>query len=500
MTSIANARTEALARVSELPTGLLIDGSERESAGGLLLENIDPATERVIASVSAADPADVDAAVAAASAAFVSWSRVPGRERARLLHSVADLVRRDRDALIALESLENGSPPGSPQVPMTIDLFDYFAGWADKINGTVIPTPGAMDPTAPPGSPLRPSHVYTIREPVGVVAAIIPWNAPLLTAAMKLAPLLAAGCTAVLKTAEDSMQSVLYLGRLITEAGFPPGVVNILNGGADVGTALVDHPDVAHVSFTGSPAVGQAVAIAAARSVKRVTLELGGKNPQIIFADADLDKASVTSAIGVIANQGQVCLSGSRILVQESVYEDVVARVTNIAHAIKVGDPFEPGTMMGALISARHRDRVMSYVASGRDEGARLVAGGEDVPGAGYFVKPTFFADATADMRIVKEEIFGPVGILMPFSDEDAAVEMAHDTPFGLAATVWTSDLSRAHRMASTLHVGAVSVNVWSPLDPAVPHGGLRASGLGRENGWAAIEDFTEVKTVTVAL
>jgi betaine-aldehyde dehydrogenase len=500
MTISSDARASALARVPDLPTGLLIGGDDRPASDGASLPNLDPATEELIASVAAAGVADVDAAVAAARAAFGPWSRTNGRDRARLMHTLADLVRRDAELLVAVETLENGSPPGSPQIPMTADLFDYFAGWADKIHGSVIPTPGAMDPTAAPGAPLRPSHVYTKREPVGVVAAIIPWNAPLLTAAMKLAPLLAAGCTAVLKTAEDSMQSVLYLGRLVTEAGFPPGVVNIINGGAQAGAALAEHPKVDHVSFTGSPTIGRAVAEAAARSTKRVTLELGGKNPQIVFADADLEKASITSAIGIVANQGQVCLSGSRILVHESVYDDVVARIAGVAASIKVGDPFDPGTMMGALISARHRDRVLGYVEAGRSEGARVVAGGEPVAGSGYFVQPTFFADAAPGMSIVQEEIFGPVGVIMPFADEEEAITLAHDTPYGLAATVWTNDLSRAHRLAGELQVGAVSINVWSPLDPAVPHGGLRRSGIGRENGWAAIEDFTEEKTVTVAL
>jgi betaine-aldehyde dehydrogenase len=500
MSTATEQRAAALAQVADFPTELIIDGAERPSVNGDRIDNIDPATAQPLASVAAATPDDVDAAVQAARAAFEGpWRRVSGRERGRLLRRFADLVRRDAERFAAIESLENGSPAGSPQIPLTIELFEYFAGWADKIHGTVIPTPGAIDPTDPVAGP-RPSHVYAVREPVGVVAAIIPWNSPLLTAAQKLAPLLASGCTAVLKTAEDSMQAVLYLGRLALEAGIPPGVVNVINGGPATGAALVAHPEVDHVTFTGSLSTGSRVAEVASRNLKRLTLELGGKNPQIIFPDADLQKAAVTSAIGVVANQGQVCLSGSRILVHQSVHDEVVEIIRGVADGVQVGDPFEAGTTMGALISARHLERVLGYVESGLADGASLVSGGARLDGPGYFMRPTFFAGATPDMQIVREEIFGPVGAIIPFADEDEALALAGDTELALSATVWTSDLSTAHRMAGALRVGAVAVNVWSPLDAAVPHGGMRHSGLGRENGWAAIEAFTEQKTVTIAL
>jgi acyl-CoA reductase-like NAD-dependent aldehyde dehydrogenase len=488
-------------RELDAPTGLLIDGEERDALSGERLDNINPATEAVLSQVASAGVEDVDLAVASSRAAFEGpWRQMPARERGRLMVKLAGLVERDAAKLDLIRTLENGTPDGGPEIPMTIDLFEYFGGWADKILGTVIPTGGVMDPTAP-GAPLRPSHVYSIREPIGVVASIVPWNAPLLVTAFKLAPILASGCTTVVKTSEDSMQAVLYLGRLIEEAGFPPGVVNIINGrGAVAGAALVGHPNVAHVSFTGSPATGHTIAQTAAKTLKGVTLELGGKNPQIIFADGDVQRAAVTSAIGVIANQGQVCLSGSRILVEASIYEQVVEMVAGVAQSIKVGDPFDPDTVMGALISKRHIERVMGYIEAGKSDGARLLTGGSRLDRPGYFVEPTFFADASNDMRIAREEIFGPVGTIIPFSSEEEAVAMSNDTEYGLSATVWTNDVGRAHRLAGQLEVGAVSVNTWAPLDARVPHGGVKGSGVGRENGLAAFEDLTELKTVTVAL
>ncbi|MEV4420739.1 aldehyde dehydrogenase family protein [Patulibacter sp. NPDC049589] len=502
MSTTTTAFQDAIDAVRDFPTGLIIDGEQVDSTtSGATLENINPATEEVLATVSVAGPEDVDRAVGAARAAFeTTWRAVPGRERGRLLFRLAELVERDAARFHAIKLLENGTPAGGPDVPMSIEVFRYFGGWADKIHGTVIPTPGAIDPAAAEGSrpALRPTHAYATREPVGVVAAIISWNAPLLTTAIKLAPALAAGCTVVVKTSERSMQAVLHLVALIQEAGFPPGVVNVLNGAGDVGKLLGEHPGVDHVSFTGSPENGRLVAQGAAKTLKRVTLELGGKNPQLIFADADLDQACAGAALAVLANQGQVCLSGSRILVHERVYDEVVDRIARVAQSVVVGDPFAPETQMGALISADHMERVLGYVEAGRTDGARLIAGGARVDRPGYFVQPTFFADAHNDMRIAREEIFGPVGTIIPFATDDEAIAIANDTPFGLGATVWTSDLSRAFRTADAIRAGAVSVNAWSPLDAAVPHGGFKQSGLGRESGWAAIADLTEEKVVTV--
>lgn len=497
MTSVHSAIT-----IEDFPTGLLVDGEFIDPGRGYL-DNVNPATEQVMSQVAVAGAEEVDQAVAAARQALKGpWRRMSGSERGRIMHRLARLVERDADMFFAIRTLENGSPPGGPEVPMSIDLFEYFGGWADKIHGTVIPTAGYMDPAAAEGrrpAP-RPAHVYTVREPVGVVACVIPWNSPTLTTAIKLAPILATGCTAVIKTSEEAMQAVLHLGSLLREAGVPDGVVNILNGSGDVGATLVGHPGVDHVSFTGSPQTGRLVAAQAAAGLKGVTLELGGKSPQIIFDDADLDRAVFSAVLGFCANQGQACLAGSRILIQDTVHDRVLELMTKVAEGIVVGDPTDPASMMGALISARQLERVLGYVDVGRADGANLVTGGARLDRPGYFMPPTIFAEADNSMRIAREEVFGPIGVVIPFRDEDEAVAIANDTEYGLGATVWTSNLSRAHRTAAELEVGAVSVNAWSPLDARVPHNGRKISGTGSENGWSAIEDVTEVKSVTVVL
>jgi betaine-aldehyde dehydrogenase len=356
----------------------------------------------------------------------------------------------------------------------------------------VIPVPGIYG---------GPAHAYTIREPLGVIGAIVPWNGPLSITVWKLAPALAAGCTAVIKPSEDAQLTVTYLGKLILEAGIPEGVVNIVLGlGESAGAALADHPGVDKLSFTGSPEVGRAVARAAAANVTPVTLELGGKTPQIILADADLEKAVPMCAIGMFANQGQICAAGTRIVAHRSVYDAVVEGLGQAAAAVRLGDPFDESATMGSLINRQQFDRVMGYIDVGREEGARVVAGGDRGLDRGYYVQPTIFADASNDMRIAQEEIFGPVGTVIPFDDVEDAVRIANDSVYGLSAAVWTRDVSMAHLLAREVKVGAFWVNTWGVLDPALPWGGTKQSGIGREMGWAGIEDCTEEKLVAIAL
>jgi betaine-aldehyde dehydrogenase len=487
-------RVEAQRQIDSVELAPWIDGAPSAPAGSETLAGIAPATGEEIFTVAAGAREEIDAAVAAATEALRgAWGTTPVPARARLIYRLADLIERDSEKLVAIQTLENGTPMLGPQtvdLPVTIDLFRYYAGWADKIGGETIPTGGYMG---------RPTHAYTVREPVGVVGAIVPWNAPLLATAMKLAPALACGCTVVVKPAEEAMVPVLHLAALATEAGFPDGTINVVPGRGEVaGAALAAHPGVAKVSFTGSPPVGREIQRLAADRFARVTLELGGKSPQIVFADAHLPDAIAGCAMGLFANQGQVCLAGTRILVQRPVYEAVVEALGEAAGGVVVGDPFDPGTQMGALISDRQMDRVLGYVDAGRKEGATVVAGGERVDRPGYFVAPTILADAGNESRIAREEIFGPVGLVMPFDEIEEALATANDSVYGLAATVWTQNLGTARAMVKGLRVGAIGVNAWSPLDPRVPHGGTKGSGIGRENGRAALDEFTELKTVTV--
>jgi betaine-aldehyde dehydrogenase len=477
-------------------TQLYLAGRWQDASDGGTFTDLNPSTERPLADVAAATADDVDAAVRAARAQLHGeWGATPGAARGKLLSRLADLIERDADLLARLEALDIGTPVGQLRmlsIPNAAATFRHFAGWADKINGASIPTAGYFG---------RPTHSYSVREPVGVIGAIIPWNAPLMIAAWKLAPALAAGNTMVVKPPEDAPLSILHLARLIHEAGVPAGVVNVLPGLGEVtGAAIVAHPDVDKISFTGSPQVGRIIAQRAAETFKRTTLELGGKSPQVIMADADLQAAIDGTAMGLFFNQGEVCAAGTRVLVHRSLYSQVVEGLSAAAASQVLGDPLDPKTTMGALVNAKQRDTVLDYIQAGRDGGARLVAGGGRPERAGFFVEPTIFADVDTDARIAQEEIFGPVGSVIPFDTTEQAVALANGTVYGLAASIWTRDVSQAHHLAAQVRAGAVWVNGWAALDPALPWGGMKTSGTGRELGWAGIEANTEEKVITIIL
>lgn len=480
---------------TELTTEMFIDGAW--TAAQETFDDLNPATGKLLAKIANGSAADVDRAVVAARRALDGqWGDTPGVARARLLNRLADLIERDAAILARLEALDIGKPVGQPgmlDVPNAVATFRYFAGWADKIEGAAIPTAGYLG--------MAKTHSYTVREPIGVIAAIIPWNTPLMIAGWKLAPALAAGNTVVIKPAEDAPLSILHLGQLVEEAGFPAGVVNVVPGlGGITGEALVSHPGVRKVSFTGSPQIGRHILQVAAQTFKRTTVELGGKSPQIVCADADLDAAIQGIAMGLFFNQGEVCAAGTRILVHRSLYSEVVDRLAAAAEAQVLGDPFDETTTMGALINAKQQQRVLDYIDKGTAEGARLVAGGSAPEGPGFFVRPTVFADVDNSSTIAQEEIFGPVGAVIAFDTIDEALSIANDTSYGLAATLWTRDVSVAHTLAGRVHAGAVWVNGWAAIDPALPWGGFKASGIGRELGYAGILANTEEKVVTIVL
>jgi aldehyde dehydrogenase (NAD+) len=470
---------------------LLIGGESVPPSGSEYSLNLNPATETPIARVAQGTAADVDRAVQAARAALKPWNAIRAGERGRILMRFAELLRQNQEEIAAVESLDCGKPIAGVQrqdVPAAIDTLAYYAGWCDKINGQVVPArPDAL--------------TYTVREPVGVVAAIVPWNFPLMIGMWKIAPALACGCTLIVKPAEITPLSALMIGKLALEAGVPPGVLNIVTGkGSVVGDALVAHPGIDKVTFTGSPSVGRGILQGAAGNFKRVTLELGGKSANVIFADANLDAATRAAASGIFFNAGQVCSAGSRVLVQRAVYDDVVERIAERAKSIKLGDPSKRETNMGPLISSKQMKTVLDYVDVGKSEGASLVTGGRRIGERGYFVEPTVFANVEHEMRISQEEIFGPVVSVIPFDDEADALRIANGTAYSLAAGVWSADIGRVHRMAAELKAGTVWVNTYGYTDVRLPWGGSGDSGFGREHGDVAIENFTEPKAVWISL
>ena len=469
---------------------LLIGGRRVSAQSGRYFDTVDPATESLIAQVAEGDAADIEAAVASAREAFEGpWGHLRAADRGQLLLKLAELIRQNQDALIELESLDSGKPVSAirrQDLPAVLDTLTYYAGWADKINGQVVPA--RID-----------ALTYTVREPVGVVGAIVPWNFPLMIGMWKIAPALACGCTVVLKPAELTSLTALKLGELALAAGFPPGVLNVVPGfGKSAGAALVDHPDVDKITFTGSPAVGRQILRGAAGNLKRVTLELGGKSANIIFPDSNLDAAVKAAASGIFFNSGQVCSAGSRILVHESIKDEVVERLIARAGAIRVGNPKDASTSMGPLVSAAQMHRVLEYIDIGKREGAQLAIGGARLGNTGFFVAPTVFANVDPDMRISQEEIFGPVATVISFKDEADAIRIANGTKYSLAAGVWSGDIGRVHRCVRRLKAGTVWANTFGPTDVRLPWGGARDSGFGREHGEAAIENFTEPKAVWI--
>jgi acyl-CoA reductase-like NAD-dependent aldehyde dehydrogenase len=481
-----------------VPGKLLIGGQWVDSSDGKTFDTVNPATGEVLTQIAAATAADVEKAVAAARKAFddpaVPWQKMTASERGKLLWKIADLIEQNIDELAEIETLDNGKPIFESRyvdLPTVADVFRYYAGWATKIHGeTINSRPNAF--------------TYTLREPVGVVAAIVPWNFPLLLASWKIAPALATGNCVIWKPASQTSLSALRVGELMVEAGVPAGVINILPGpGAVVGMGLVKHPGVDKVAFTGSTVVGKEVMRNAADTVKRITLELGGKSPNIVFADADLEAAVRGASTGIFYGKGEVCAAGSRLFVEKKIHDEFMSKLVDRTQKLKPGDPLDPKTRLGAIVSEQQMNSVLGYIEAGKSEGAKLVAGGKRVSvdgGKGYFVEPTIFDAVDNNMKIAQEEIFGPVLATIPFDDVEQVAELANQNIYGLAAAVWTNDIRKAHAVARRLKAGTVWVNAYNLYDVALPFGGYKQSGFGRELGMHAIEHYTELKSVWVNL
>ena len=474
---------------------LLINNEWLDAAGGKTMEVVNPATEEVIAAVASAGKSDVDAAVAAARAALDGpWGKMSARERGRLVSRLADRLMERADEVARLETLHNGKPifeSRQIEIPSSAECFEYYAGWADKVMGETIPVKG--------------NHLtYTLREPLGVVAAIVPWNFPLLLAAWKVAPALATGNTVILKPASQTPLTALALGEIAVEAGLPPGVLNVITGpGSSVGQAIVEHPGIDKVAFTGDTSTGKGIMRAAAETLKKITLELGGKSPNIVLPDADLDAALRGATTGIFYGKGEVCAAGSRLLVDRSIKDQFMEKLAARAKKMVAGDPLDPKTRYGALASKKQLETVQRYVDVARKEGAVLVAGGARADigtGKGYFFQPTVFDGVTPEMTIAREEIFGPVLATIEFADLDEAIARANDTQYGLAAAVWTRDVKKAHYVARKLQAGTVWINTYNVYDTAAPFGGYKASGFGREMSAHALDHYTQIKSVWVDL
>ncbi|MSO41915.1 MAG: aldehyde dehydrogenase family protein [Solirubrobacterales bacterium] len=495
---MATATADALSKPAQEflargPGRHFIGGEWVESADGRMFETIDPATGEAITEMALGGPEDAARAVAAAREAFEGkWGATSPSKRSGLIWALAEAIKANLGELAELESLDNGKPLGYAKgdVAAAVSHLRYHAGWATKIEGETIPF-SAPDVLA-----------YTRKEPVGVCAQIVPWNFPLLMAIWKLAPVLATGCTTVLKPAEQTPLSAARLAELIEEVGIPAGTVNVLSGDGATGAALVGQPDVDKVAFTGSTAVGREIGAKCGRELKRVTLELGGKSPNIVLPDADLELAIKGSYEALYFNTGQVCNAGSRLFVHSSQYDEVVSGLAEAAKAARVGPGLDPETELGPVVSAEQHERVMGYIAAGRDDGAELVAGGGTPDGSngGYFVEPTLFSGATDEMKVAREEIFGPVLVALPYDDLEEVAARANDTEYGLAAGIWTRDLSKAHKLAGMLQAGVVYINNWGMGDPASPFGGFKASGIGRERGHVGLDAYLELKTVIAQL